>query len=87
MSLRELASTLRYRIDLLWQEIAFRAWKDAGHERRAYAIANESVGRRRSQHLTNALNGKPDAISEWAAAQALANARWSAGARRRYERH
>lgn len=86
MSLRERASRLRYRIDLLWQEIAARAWKDAGNERGAYAIANESVRPRWSQRLANSLSGKRDAISEWTAAQALANAHWLASARRRYER-
>jgi hypothetical protein len=84
MSLRELAElnphspTLRYRIDRLWQEVAFRAWKDEANERRAYAIANESAGRRWPQRPAIALSGKLDEISEWTAAQALANAHWSA---------
>jgi len=84
MSLRELAeidphsSTLRYLIDLLPQEAAFGAWKDDDNERRTYAIANQSVGRRWSAHPANALSGTLDEISEWITAQALANARWLA---------
>ena len=33
------SSALRYRIDLLWQKVAFGAWED--NERRAAAIANQ----------------------------------------------
>lgn len=81
LSLRALAELypdtpgLKHRIELLWQEVAFRAWKTDGDENRAIRIANESVGRRWTQRLSNALDGKRDVISDWAGLQAVANAR------------
>jgi len=80
MSLRELAefnprsSRLRDQIEVLWQEVAFRAWKQDGNEDRACAIANQSVGGAWSERLANARSGKLDEIAEWTTTQALANA-------------
>jgi predicted trehalose synthase len=86
MSLCELAEinphapTLGYRIDPLWPEVAFRIWKDEAYARRTCAIATESVGRCWSQRLAISLSRQLDRISEWTAAQVLANVRWLASA-------
>lgn len=69
------SATLKDRLEVPWQEVAFRAWKTDRAEHRAIRIANESVGLRRTQRLSNALDGKLDEISDWARLQAVANAR------------
>ncbi len=86
LSLREPAeayphsSALKDRVELLWQEVAFRAWKLEDGESSALAIANQSVGGRWSERLSNALSGKLGEISDRTTAQALANARRLASA-------
>lgn len=72
------ASLLKYRADLLWQEVAFRALKRGETESAAIELANNVVGKNWSQRLAKATSGDLDHVGSAVADMAFANASWLA---------
>jgi hypothetical protein len=65
---------LRYKADLLWQEIGFRALKRGESEDTAVALANKVVGRNWTQRLAKAASGDLDHVKSAVHDMAVANA-------------
>lgn len=70
----EALSLLKWRADLLWQEIAFRALKRGETEAAALDLANRVIGKNWTQRLAKALRGDLDHAHEATTDMAVANA-------------
>ena len=71
----EARAAIKSRAETLWQEIAFRALKQGEPENRAFAWANEAVGRNGTQRWAKAVSGDLDRLAGLARELAMANAR------------
>ena len=67
-------SLLKYRAELLWAEVSFRALKRGDTEGAAIELANRVVGRNWTQRLTKAMSGDLDHVHDAVTDIAIANA-------------
>ncbi|NBQ58556.1 MAG: DUF3622 domain-containing protein [Opitutaceae bacterium] len=73
---REVAlDEIKSKAETLWQEIVFRAIKQGEGEKRAFAWANESVGRNWTERWGKALSGDLDRLTGFTRDLAIANAK------------
>jgi hypothetical protein len=65
---------LKWKADLFWREVAFRALKRGTCENHAIALANETVGKNWTQRFAKALASDLDHVEDAVTAMAVANA-------------
>jgi Protein of unknown function (DUF3622) len=66
---------LKWDIESLWDEVAFRVMQNGGTQQVALALANEEVGKNWRRRIENALAGKLDHTNEGVEQIAIDNAR------------